>query len=91
MAGNLIRWRILDLISKKEKTLTDYMEISSGCIPSGSMSKALYKKHINKRCEYLDTTPNYLFFGEDNKDLILIREKNMIRTFRILDDEKMYL
>lgn len=91
MTDNPVVQRMVGLIRKqgrKEKDLTDYLGI-----PPGSMSKwkydgsLVYIKYIAEICEFLDTTPNYLFFGpEDEEERLTPAEKAMIRTYRSLDD-----
>lgn len=90
LTDNPIVQRILGLIrekGKKEKDLTDYLGISSGSISKWKYDGSVeYLKHIEEICEYFDTTPNYLFFGSDDEDRLLIGEKNMIQMYRSLDD-----
>lgn len=92
ITDNPIVQRILGLIKekgKKEKDLTEYLGISSGSISKWKYDGSIvYLKHIEEICEFLDTTPNYLFFGSDDEDRLLIGEKNMIQMYRRLDDEK---
>ncbi len=92
LTDNGIVRRILGLIKKKgkkEKDLTDYLGISSGSISKWKYDGSIvYLKYIEEICEYLDTTPNYLFFGEDEEDRLLVGEKKMIQTYRSLDDER---
>ena len=92
MTENPIVQRITALLEKQGKTemgLTDYLGL-----PPGSMSKwkyygsDIYLKHIEKICEYLDTTPNYLFLGNENEEMYSPWEKEMIRTYRGLDERK---
>lgn len=38
-------------------------------------------------CEFMDTTPNYLFFGpKDEDERLSPAEKEMIKAYRNLDD-----
>lgn len=47
----------------------------------------VYIKYIEKICEFLDTTPNYLFYGpEDEEERLSPTEKEIIRMYRSLDD-----
>ena len=87
--------RILVLLKeegKVDKDLTDYLGL-----PSGSMSKwkyydsKLYLNYINEICEYLETTPNYLFLGEKETDEIqglTQTENKIIRLYRSIDKRK---
>ena len=90
LTDNPIVQRILGLIrkkGKKEKDLTDYLGISSGSISKWKYHGSIvYLKYIEEICEFLDTTPNYLFFGSDGDDCLLIGEKNMLQMYRSLDE-----
>ncbi len=47
----------------------------------------VYTKYIYEICEFLDTTPNYLFFGpEDEEERLSPAERELIRTYRGLDE-----
>ena len=91
MTDNPVIHRILRLIRKKgkrERDLTDYLGL-----PPGSMSRWKYDgsyayiKYVLEICEFLDTTPNYLFFGpEDEEERLSSVEKEIIRIYRSLDD-----
>ena len=84
--------RILGLIrkkGKKEKELTDYLGISSGGISKWKYDGSIvYLKHIEGICDFLDTTPNYLFFGSDDENRLSPGEKNMLEGYRKLDDRR---
>ncbi len=44
-------------------------------------------KYIDEICEFLDTTPNYLFWGSaDEEKRLTSVERDMIEAYRILDD-----
>ena len=90
VTDNPVVLRILGLIrekGRKEKDLTDYLGISPGNISKWKYDgSVLYLKHIEEICEYLDTTPNYLFLGEDDEDRLSLGEKKIIQTYRKLDD-----
>lgn len=79
LTDNPIVQRILGLIrkkGKKEKDLTDYLGISSGSISKWKYDGSIvYLKYIEEICEFLDTTPNYLFFGSDGDDCLLIGKR----------------
>ena len=90
MTDNPTVHRIVDLIEKqgkKERDLTDYLGISPGtmskCKYDGSN---VYLKYIVEICEFLETTPNYLFYGEYEDDRLSQVEKDMIRRYRKLDN-----
>ena len=92
ITDNPVVLRILDLIRKKgrkEKDLTDYLEISSGAISKWKYDGSfVYLKYINEICEFLDTTPNYLFFGSDEEERLLPGEKNLLQMYRKLNEGK---
>ena len=92
ITDNPVVLRILDLIRKKgqkEKDLTDYLRISSGAISKWKYDGSfVYLKHIYEICEFLDTTPNYLFFGSDEEERLLPGEKNVLQMYRKLNDGK---
>ena len=87
---NPVVCRIVDLIrkqGKKEKNLTDYLGIAPGAMSKWKYDGSfVYIKYIKEICEFLDTTPNYLFFGpEDEEERLSPMEKEMIRIYRSLD------
>ena len=91
MVDNPVVHRIVALVKKKgkrERELTDYLGL-----PPSSMSRwkydgsYVYVKYIYEICEFLDTTPNYLFFGPDDEgDDLTQGERKMIRIYRSLDE-----
>lgn len=90
---NPVVQRIVELIreqGKKEKDLTDYLGISPGTMSKWKYDGSfVYIKHIDRICEFLDTTPNYLFFGPENEDERMTPvEKNVIKMYRSLENEK---
>ena len=93
MTENPVVQRIVEMIKeqgKKEKDLTDYLGISPGTMSKWKYGGSfVYIKHIDRICEFLDTTPNYLFFGpEDEEERLTPAEKDMIRMYRGLDQER---
>ena len=93
MTENPVVQRIVELIreqGKKEKDLTDYLGISPGTMSKWKYDGSfVYIKHIDRICEFLDTTPNYLFFGpEDEDERMTPVEKNVIKMYRSLENEK---
>lgn len=91
MTEDPIVQRIIGLIrkrGKKEKALTDYLGVSSGSISKWKYDgSVMYLKHIEEICGFLDTTPNYLFFGwEEEEERLSMVEHDMIRRYRSLDD-----
>lgn len=83
--------RIVGLIKekgKRERDLTDYLGLSPGAMSKWKYDGSyVYIKYIEEICEFLDTTPNYLFFGpEDEEERLSPAEKEIIRMYRSLDD-----
>ena len=88
---NIVVQRIVEIIhqrGKQEKDLTDYLGLSPGAMSRWKYDGSyVYTKYIYEICEYLDTTPNYLFFGpEEEEERLTPSEKEMIQTYRGLDD-----
>ena len=93
MTDNPVVQRIVELIreqGRKEKDLTDYIGIAPGAMSKWKYDGSyVYIKYIYEICEFLDTTPNYLFFGpDDEEERLSPGEKDMIRVYRELDDER---
>ena len=90
MTDNPVVQRIVGLIreqGKKEKDLTDHIGIAPGAMSKWKYDGSyVYIKYIYEICEFLNTTPNYLFFGpEDDEERLSLREKELIRMYRSLD------
>ena len=81
---------LIDKQGKKGKELTDYLKISSGALAKWKYDGSIvYLKHIEKICEFLDTTPNYLFWGaKDEEERLSSIEKEMLRLYRNIDEDK---
>ena len=93
MTENPVVQRIVGLIreqGKKEKDLTDYIGIAPGAMSKWKYDGSyVYIKYIYEICEFLDTTPNYLFFGpEEDDERLTHKEREMIRMYRGLDAGK---
>ena len=93
MTENPVVQRMVGLIrerGKKEKDLTDYLGLSPGAMSKWKYDGSfVYIKHIDRICEFLDTTPNYLFFGpEDEEDRLTPGEKEMIWMYRGLEKDR---
>ena len=91
MTDNPVVQRMIELIrkrGKREKDLTDYLGLSPGAISKWKYDGSyVYIKHIEEICEFLDTTPNYLFFGPaDEEERLTLAEKELIQTYRSLDE-----
>jgi DNA-binding Xre family transcriptional regulator len=91
MTGDPVVLRILELIKNRGKIDKDLLNYLG--IPSGSMAKwkyyggTSYLRYIDQICEYLDTTPNYLFWGkEETEGQLSVAEKEIIRIYRTFDD-----
>ena len=93
MTDNPVVQRIVELIrerGRKEKDLTDYIGIAPGAMSKWKYDGSyVYIKYIYEICEFLDTTPNYLFFGpDDEEERLSPGEKDMVRMYREIDDER---
>ncbi len=91
MTDNPVVQRIVALIKKKgkmEKDLTDHLGLSPGAMSRWKYDGSyVYIKYIEEICEFLDTTPNYLFLGpEDEEERLSSAEKEIIRAYRSLDE-----
>ena len=91
MTDNPVVIRILRLIKKRgkrERDLTDYLGLSPGAMSKWKYDGSyVYIKYIYEICEFLDTTPNYLFLGsEDEEERLSPAEKNLIRAYRKFDE-----
>ena len=93
LTDNPVVLRILDLLKKQKKTdkeLTAFLGVSHSTITKWKYDGSnVYLKYIDPICEYLDTTPNYLFFGiTDEDEMLTSGEKEMIRMYRRLDEAR---
>ena len=93
MTDNPVVQRMTGLIRQKgknEKDLTDFLGLSPGAMSKWKYDGSFaYIKFIDEICEFLDTTPNYLFYGPaDEEERLSPEEKEMIRIYRSLDDER---
>ena len=93
MTDNPVIQRIVGLIREqglKEKDLTDYLGIAPGNMSKWKYDGSLiYIKYVDQICEFLDTTPNYLFFGpEDEEERLTPGEKKLIQMYRALDNKR---
>ncbi len=91
MTDNPVVLRIVQLIKekgKRERDLTDYLGLSPGAMSKWKYDGSyVYTKYIYEICDFLDTTPNYLFFGpEDEAERLTPEEKELIVTYRSLDE-----
>ena len=89
MTDNPIVHRIVGLIEdqgKKEKDLTDFIGVSPGTMSKWKYDGSnVYLKYIEEICDFLETTPNYLFYGSDDESYTQA-EKEIIRMYRTLDN-----
>ena len=91
LTDNQVVIRIIELVNRRRKKEIDLAEYL--CIPTGSMAKwkyyggTSYLRYIDQICEFLDTTPNYLFWGEEETEgQLSVSEKEILRMYRNLDD-----
>lgn len=85
--------RIMALLRKRKKTereLTEFLGISSGGMSKWKYyGSGEYLKYVEPICEFLDTTPNYLFFGPaDEEERMTPVEKELIRMYRKMSQDK---
>ena len=93
MTGNPVVQRIIGLIEeqgKKNRDLTDFLGLSPSTITKWKYDGSnVYLKYIEPICEFLDTTPNYLFIGQKEESdfgSLTPVEIEVIRRFRKLDN-----
>ncbi len=91
MTENPVVRRIVRLVKekgKRERDLTDHLGLSPGAMSKWKYDGSyVYIKYIEEICEFLDTTPNYLFYGsEDEEERLSPTEREIIRMYRSLDD-----
>ena len=81
MTDNPVVLRIVRLIKeqgKTEKELTDFLGVSHSTMSKWKYDGSnVYLKYIDHICEFLDTTPNYLFWGsaDEEKKTDISRER----------------
>ena len=85
--------RIMALLRKQKKTereLTDYLGVSSGGMSKWKYyGSSEYLKYVEPICEFLDTTPNYLFFGPaDEEGRMPPVEMELIRMYRKMNRDQ---
>ena len=85
--------RIIGLASErrdKEEGLADHLAIKRATVSGWKYrGGSLYKKYIYEICDYLDTTPNYLFLGpEEEEDMLSPEEMKILRKYRRLSRSK---
>ena len=75
---------------KNERELTDFLGLSAGSISKWKYyGSSVYLKYIDEICEFLDTTPNYLFWGEVDEEKRLTREEEeLVRMYRRFDVDR---
>ena len=93
LTENQVVIHILELLRKRglsEKDLTDRLQISKGSVSKWKYDgSVLYLKYLEEICEYLDTTPNYLVLGNEDKEKRLIKaEAEILQMYRDIDDGK---
>ena len=91
MTDDPIVRRIVGLLQRRRKTereLTEFLGLSSGAVSKWKYyGSTVYLKYIDYICEFLDTTPNYLFWGPvDEEERLTPTEKEMIWKYRSLDE-----
>ena len=83
--------RIFGLISERRNTaegLAEYLEIKRTTVYGWKRRGGfLFKKYIYEICDYLDTTPNYLFLGPE-EDKLSPEELKILQRYRRLSSTK---
>ena len=83
--------RIFGLISERgntEEGLAEYLEVKRTTVYGWKRRGGfLFKKYIYEICDYLDTTPNYLFLGPE-EDELSPEEVKILRRYRRLSSSK---
>ena len=88
--------RIVELLNKQEKTDKEFNEalgFANGTLYQWKNDdrRTAYYLYIREICEYLKTTPNYLFYGVEaveNKETYSSKENEIINMYQKLDKEK---
>ena len=80
--------RLLRKQGKEEKELMDYIGLQPKSMKNWKYAGSYgYMKYMGEICEFLDTTPNYLFYGPDDSERRMTpTEREMIRMYRDIDE-----
>ena len=80
--------RLLRKQGKEEKELMDYIGLQPGSMKNWKYAGSYgYMKYMKEICEFLDTTPNYLFYGPDDPERrVTPMEREMIQMYREIDE-----
>ena len=94
MTENPVVQRILGLLreqGKLDKDLTDFLGVAPTAMTKWKYDGSkVYLKYIEAICEYLDTTPNYLFWGHEGVSVengLTSTERELIEKYRNLDNK----
>ncbi len=92
---NPIMSRITKLLVERGRTdleLAGFLGVGTGTISHWKYNRrSTYLLYINQICEFLETDPNYLFWGSKNQnDMTGLDpiEEEMIKTYRSMDKER---
>ena len=82
--------RLLRKQGKEEKELMNYIGLQSGSMKNWKYAGSYgYMKYMKEICEFLDTTPNYLFYGPDDPERRMTpTEREMIQMYRDIDEDR---
>ena len=82
--------RLLRKQGKAEKELMDYIGLQPGSMKNWKYAGSYgYVKYMKEICEFLDTTPNYLFYGPDDPERRMTpAEREMIQMYRNIDKDR---
>ena len=96
MTSDPVLLRIIGLLEEQGKTdkeFTEYLGLSPGTLSHWKYdeNRTAYLQYINPICDFLETSPNYLFRGTETSDDIVgltPMENEVIRLFRKVDTQK---
>ena len=88
--------RIIKLLNEQGKTDKEFNEgigLANGTLYQwkNGHNRTAHYLYIKPICEYLQTTPNYLFYGMDKIDInkeLTSQENELIQMYRNADSEK---
>lgn len=83
---------LLKIQKKTKKGLMEYLGLETSIFTLWRyVNGKSYMKHIDKISEYLGVNVNYLLYGDQSEQTIVVEEKqeiDLIKYFRVLDSAK---
>ena len=83
---------LMDYQGVTDRDIEEYLCVGRGMVSHWrNDGRNSYLQFINAICEYLQTTPNYLFQGYESRsepDIISPMERELIQMYRKTDDEQ---